>query len=63
MFFLVRLVFIFLFGIGMAKTIEDSPAGALVMGAISVLLTIWLVIDVSNNPQYYKSMFSMIGGH
>jgi hypothetical protein len=49
----VRLVFIFVFGFATTKTIQESTVGAFVMGAISVLLTIWLVYDVANNPQYY----------
>lgn len=63
MFFLIRLVFIFLFGIGMAKAIEDHPVGAYVMGGISLVLTIWLVVDVANNPQYYLSIISFIRGY
>jgi hypothetical protein len=62
MFFLIRLAFIFLFGVGMANSIERHPVGAWLMGGLSVLMTIWLVADVMNNPEYYRSMFQMLKG-
>lgn len=47
MFHIVRLGLIFLFGAMAAQTIEDSPAGAFMMGALSVALTIWMIMDIS----------------
>jgi hypothetical protein len=47
MFHIVRLGLIFLFGGAAAAAIEDSPAGAFVMGAISLALTIWMIVDIS----------------
>ena len=63
MFFIVRLVLIFLFGVGMARSIENHPVGAWVMGGLSVLMTVWLIFDVSNHPEYYRSMFFMLRGN
>jgi hypothetical protein len=61
--FAVKLVLIFLFGANMARSIENHPVGAWVMGGLSVLLTVWLIYDVANNPGYYLSFFQMARGN
>jgi hypothetical protein len=47
MFHIIRLGLIFLLGAAATQTIEDSPAGAFMMGAASVGLTIWMIMDIS----------------
>jgi hypothetical protein len=46
MFYALRIVFIFVFGIAAARKIENNSVGSFVMGTISLILSIWLVLDV-----------------
>jgi hypothetical protein len=47
MFSIVRLTLIFVFGAAAVAAIEASPIGAFLMGAASLLLTIWMIWDAS----------------
>lgn len=46
MFYLIRIVFIFVFGVAAAKRIENSDIGSFIMGGASLILSVWLVLDV-----------------
>ena len=47
MFHLVRLGLIFVLGAAAAAAIQDSPLGAFLMGATSVALTAWMIVDIT----------------
>lgn len=51
MFQIVRIVLIFVLGAGAAAAIEDSPLGAFMMGAASVALTAWMIMDITKFVQ------------
>lgn len=38
---------VFILGAGMAKTIEESPVGGFMMGALSFALIVWMIIDIT----------------
>lgn len=47
MFIIVRLALAFVLGTVTAKTIEESPVGAFFMGAVSLALIIWCVLELA----------------
>lgn len=48
MFYVVRMALIFVFGAGAVAAIEASPVGSFFMGALSLVLTVWLVFDAAH---------------
>ena len=46
MWHIVRIGMVFIFGTAMTQTIEDSPTGAFIMGAIALGLTVTMIVDI-----------------